>query len=62
MAKELTFRQRYVGPDGPHLNCLTSTTRKGTYEEKDQRSIHPRHWPITGHGVKKNTKKEKSRV
>ncbi|XNY04849.1 hypothetical protein ACMFL9_02865 (plasmid) [Sinorhizobium meliloti] len=23
------------------------------------RSIHPRHWPITGHGVKKNTKKEK---
>lgn len=36
------FLRNYPGPKGPHLSHLTMTTMKGSYEEKDQESIHPR--------------------
>lgn len=40
--RQLTFRERYKGPDGPHLSFLTSTTRKGSFDPAQQQSIHPR--------------------
>lgn len=39
--KTLTFRERYQGPDGPHLSLLTQTTLHGTYKPEFQKSIHP---------------------
>jgi len=35
------FKENYVGPEGPHLNCLTQTTVSGGYQEDKQISIHP---------------------
>ena len=45
MMKTNIFKRDYVGPEGPHLNCLTQTSITGSYEESKQRSIHPgRSW------------------
>lgn len=35
------FNEKYEGPTGPHLNCLTETSRFGNYTEERQKSIHP---------------------
>jgi hypothetical protein len=35
------FKKNYVGPTGPHLSCITDTTRYGSYEDDRQISIHP---------------------
>lgn len=36
------FYQRYPGPRGRHLSCLTATTLTGSFKEDEQMSIHPR--------------------
>jgi hypothetical protein len=35
------FKEKYVGPSGRHLSCLTQTTVTGSYDESKQKSIHP---------------------
>lgn len=53
----LTFRERYVGPNGPHLNNLTQTSLTGSYKPEVQSSIHPRvHFGVTT-SPKSNTAK-----
>jgi hypothetical protein len=40
--KTTTFRERYQGPDGPHLSLLTYYTRHGKLRDlKFEKSIHP---------------------
>lgn len=55
--KLATFRERYVGPDGPHLSQLTETSLKGTYTPATQRSIHPRVFAGKTYWSKVNTNK-----
>lgn len=35
------FMDRYPGPRGKHLSCLTQTSIAGSFKEEDQKSIHP---------------------
>lgn len=51
------FKREYVGPNGPHLNCLTNFTRTRDHEKRTGSSIHPR--VVNGRTVhaKKNTAK-----
>jgi hypothetical protein len=53
MDMKKSFINRYQGPRGPHLSCLTSTSMVGTYKDENQRSIHPR-----VQGGRTRTKKE----